>query len=280
MIARLTACLAACLVVAGARAAGPGYSFGVISQRTPVLTARYWNPLLLRVAELSQVQLQLHVARTGPEHAAAVRAGALDFIYSNHNFLPGNDGAGYRVIARPSQLAVTGQLVVRSDTPYVALADLRGREVVFPSQSAFLGYHVPMDALMRAGIAVNPRFAGNQEGAIAQLQTGAALAIGVNSQIMSEFAARENVRYRVIWSSEPYHNLPILVHPRVPARDVAAVQRALVELNRTPDGMKLLEASAALVQQQPPLGFVIASDADYDNVRRFYRMTPLRPDPP
>ena len=280
MIARLLVGLAACLLAAGARAAGPSYSFGVISQRTPVLTAQYWNPLLLRTIELSGVSLQLHVARTGPEHAAAVRAGTLDFIYSNHNFLPGNDGAGYRVIARPAQLAVTGQLVVRSDAPYNALADLQGRDVVFPSQSAFLGYHLPMDALLRAGIAVKPRFAGNQEGAIAQLHSGAALAIGVNSQIMSEFATRENVRYRVIWSSEPYYNLPILVHPRVPPRDVAAVQRALVELNRTPAGMKLLEASAALVQQQPPLGFVTASDADYDNVRRFYRTTPLRPEPP
>ncbi len=280
MIERFIACAAAILVVAGAQAAGPTYSFGVISQRTPVLTAQYWNPLLRDVAERSGVKLELRVARTGPEHAAAVRAGTLDFIYSNHNFLPGNDGAGYRVIARPVQPAVTGQLVVRSDAPYATLSDLQGREVVFPSQSAFLGYHVPMDALMRAGIAVKPRFAGNQEGAIAQLQSGAALAIGVNSQIMSEFAAREGVRYRVLWSSDAYHNLPILAHPRVPAKDVAAVQRALVELNRTPAGMKLLERSAALVQQQPPLGFVTASDADYDNVRRFYRTTPLRPEAP
>ena len=279
MIARLIACAAAGWI-AGAQAAGPAYSFGVISQRTPVLTAQYWNPLLREVAARSGAQLELHVARTGPEHAAAVRAGTLDFIYSNHNFLPGNDGAGYRVIARPAQLAVTGQIVVRADAPYTALGDLQAREVVFPSQSAFLGYHVPMDALLRAGVAVKPRFAGNQEGAIAQLQSGAALAIGVNSQIMSEFAAREGVRYRVLWSSDAYYNLPILVHPRVPAKDVAAVQRALVELNRTPAGMKLLETSAALVQQQPPLGFVIAGDADYDNVRRFYRATPLRPGPP
>ena len=280
MIARLIACAAVGWIAAGAQAAGPTYSFGVISQRTPVLTAQYWNPLLREVAARSGAPLELHVARTGPEHAAAVRAGTLDFIYSNHNFLPGNDGAGYRVIARPAQLAVTGQIVVRADAPYAAPGDLQGREVVFPSQSAFLGYHVPMDALLRAGIAVTPRFAGNQEGAIAQLQSGAALAIGVNSQIMSEFAAREGVRYRVLWSSDAYYNLPILVHPRVPAKDVIAVQRALVELNRTPAGMKLLETSAALVQQQPPLGFVIAGDADYDNVRRFYRTTPLRPEPP
>ena len=88
------------------------------------------------------------------------------------------------------------------------------------------------------------------------------------------------MRYRVLWSLDAYYNLPILVHPRVPAKDVAAVQRALVELNRTPAGMKLLETSAALVQQQPPLGFVNAGDADYENVRRFYRTTLLRPEPP
>jgi phosphonate transport system substrate-binding protein len=273
--------LVLCLLGPTAQAADrPVYTFGVISQRTPVLTAQYWNPILVKVTELSGVQLELRVARTGPDHAAAVRDGALDFIYSNHNFLPGNDGAGYRVIARPAQLAVTGQIVVRADSPLKSLADLRGREVVFPSRSAFLGYHVPMDALLRAGVPIEVRFAGNQEGAIAQLKSGAATAIGVNSQIMSEFAAREAVRYRVVWTSEAYHNLPILALPGLPARDVEAVRAAFVNLAQAPGGMQVLEASAALVQQQPPYGFVAASDDDYDNVRRFYRATRLRLDPP
>jgi phosphonate transport system substrate-binding protein len=269
------------LLASAAHAADrPVYTFGVISQRTPVLTAQYWNPILQKVAERSGVQLELRVARTGPEHAAAVRDGALDFIYSNHNFLPGNDGAGYRVIARPAQVAVTGQIVVLADAPLNSLADLRGREVVFPSRSAFLGYHLPMDALLRARVPIEARFAGNQEGAIAQLKSGAAIAIGVNSQIMSEFAARESVRYRVVWSSKPYHNLPILALPRLPEHDVEAVRAAFVNLAQAPGGMQILEASAALVLQPPPYGFVAASDSDYENVRRFYRATPLRLDPP
>src|SRR5262245_6688327 len=74
------------------------YTFGVISQRSPILTAQYWNPILQFVAARSGIALELRVARTGEEHAEAVRRGEFDFIYSNHNFAPGNDRAGYRVI--------------------------------------------------------------------------------------------------------------------------------------------------------------------------------------
>jgi hypothetical protein len=50
------------------------YSFGVISQRSPILTAQYWNPILQFVAERSGVALELRVVRTGEEHAEACGA--------------------------------------------------------------------------------------------------------------------------------------------------------------------------------------------------------------
>jgi phosphonate transport system substrate-binding protein len=247
------------------------YSFGVISQRSPILTAQYWNPILQFVAERSGVALELRVVRTGEEHAEAVRRGEFDFIYSNHNFAPANAGAGYRVIARPAQEAIRGQIVVLADSPVRSLADLKGKEVAFPSKAAFVGYHVPMDALLRKGIGVSPQFAGNQEGAMAQLKSQRVVAAAVNSQLLRDFAQRENLAYRVLWSSEPFHNLPVSALPRVPAAATAAVRDALVAMADDPEGARVLAASADLVKQAPPLGFVVSADRDYENMRRFYR---------
>ena len=166
---------------------------------------------------------------------------------------------------------IRGQIVVLEDTPIKSLHDLRDKEVVFPSRAAFVGYHVPMDALLREKVRVSALFANNQEGAIAQLKARRAVAAAVNSEVMRDFAQRENIQYRVLWNSEPYLTIPIAAHPRVPKEQAERVSGALMALADESGGVKVLAASAKLIKQQPPFGFVRAQDADYENVRRFHK---------
>jgi phosphonate transport system substrate-binding protein len=243
----------------------------VLPQRSPTLTAQYWNPILEYVRTTSGVALELAPARSGPEHAQAIGQGRFGFIYSNHNFTRDNAVAGYRVIARPRDAAIRGQIVVLASSGLKSVAELASREIAFPSNVAFVGYQVPMDALERLGIQVIPVFAGNQEGAMGQLKSGRVEAAAVNSQLMRNFAEREAIRYRVLWSSEEFLNLPISAHPSVPAKHVAAVRQALLGMAAHTEGAAVLAKAAALVKQDPPYGFVAASDAEYDNQRRFYR---------
>ncbi len=277
VVAALLSGVAAWVVFsAPARAEEAPLSFGVITQRSPVLTAQYWNPILRYVSEKSGVPLRLKLAKTGSEHSDMIGRGEFDFIYSNHNFLPRNDAVGYRVVARPIEAAIMGQIVVAAESPIHTLADLDGKEVVFPSKAAFVGYYVPMDALLKAGVKVKPIFAGNQEGAMGQLKSGRALAAGVNSQIMRDYAEREKYAYRVLWTSEPYLNIPISAHPSVAAAKVKAVQSALLGMSSDAEGQKILVESARLIKQQPPLGFIPASDKDFNNIRQFYRKASVK----
>jgi phosphonate transport system substrate-binding protein len=248
------------------------YSFGVIIWRSPTLTAQFWNPILRHVSERSGVPLQLKVANTGAEHTAMVGRGALDFLYSNHNFIKENEASGYRVFARPKEDAVTGEIVVLKDSPVRSLSDLEGREVVFPHVAAFLGYHLPMDALLRKGIQVKWHFAGNQEGAMTQLKMGRVAAAGVNAAVMRAFAERENVAYRVLWSSEKYLNLALSALPSVPADKVNAVREAFLQMADDPEGSKVLASSAELLKQAP-LRFIAAKDSEFNNIRQFYKTT-------
>lgn len=247
------------------------YSFGVINQRSPVLTARYWNPILAYLGKQSGLALTLKLAKTAPEQAAMIGRGEFDFVYSNHTFLPQNTKAGYRVIARPREEAIRGEIVVLADSPVTSLQDLAGKEVVFPSAVAFVGYYVPMDALLHEGITVTPVFAGNQEGGIGQLVARRVAAAGVNSQVMRDFAQREGVKYRVLWHSEEYLNIPISAHPAVAKADVDKVRAALLGMADDPEGARILAAAAELIKQKPPYGFVAARDQEFDNVRRFYK---------
>lgn len=252
------------------RSADEARPFGVVPQRSAVLSAQYWNPILAYLTRRTGVPLTLKIAKTAPDHAAAIGRGEYDFIYSNHQFKPENDTQGYRVFARPLDTSISGQIVVPADSTLKSLDDLANLEVAFPSAVAFVGYTVPMDALRRAGVVVRPLFAGNQEGAMGQLRAGRVAAAGVNSQVMADYAKREGFGYRVLWASENYLNIPIAAHPRVPAAQVSALRNALVAMASDPEGSKILAASAALVRQSPPYGFAAAADQDYDNQRRVY----------
>lgn len=247
------------------------YAFGVLSQRSALLTAQYWNPILDHVSRHSGVNLVLKATRSAPESDDATVRGEYDFIYSNNIFQPRMSKADYQVILRPQDEAITGQIVTLADSPVQTLREMNGKEMGFPSLAAFVGYAVPMDHLQRHGIRVTPVFGANQEGIMTQLKAGKVLAAAVNSQIMRGFASRENLDYRVLWESERFLNIPIAAHPRVPKAIVAKVRDAFDQMDSTAEGLKILEASGRIIGQKPPYGFRAATAADYRSYRDFYR---------
>ena len=253
------------------QAKDPEYSFGVLNQRSPTLTAQYWNPMLLYVSKESGVPLRLKMGRTAQETTAMTRRGEFDFLYSNHIFKPENRVAGYRVFARPDEKPVRGQIVALADSPIRALQDLEGKEVVFANPNAFLGYFVPMNALLQAKVSVKALFSVNQEAAMGQLKAGRVVAAGVNSDVMADFAERENVKYRAVWSSKGYLGLPLAAHPSMSRDKVEAVRDAFVKMGSDPEGIRILREASELIKQKPLAGYVAATDEDYENQVEFYR---------
>lgn len=249
--------------------------FGVINQRSVTLTAQIWNPILAFVGKKTGVPLALKIGKTAPETTDMTERGEHAFAYTNHMFTPERDKIGYRVILRIQGEPIHGVIVVREDSPVRSVQDLHGMSVAFPSKDAFVGFCLPMDFLQRSGIAIKAVFAGNQEGAMSQLQFGH-MAAAVNRKLLNQYSTREDIRFRVIWTSEPYLDIPIMVHPSVPPKVVEAVREAFIGMGQDPEGRKALQASADSLQSKNLWSFVRAEDKEYDNYRRFYRNTVVK----
>jgi phosphonate transport system substrate-binding protein len=252
------------------------YGFYVLHQRTVSLTAQYWNPILTHVSKKSGVPLDLKLAKNAQVGNANAEAGKYDFQYTNHFFTPERDRLGWKVIARPVGPGIRSHVVVPQDSPIKSLQDLQGKEVGFVSRDGFTGYWVPYDALLRANVNIKVVFTGNQEASFAQLRVNKLDAAGVNSTVIDRYGRREGFQYRALWTSEPYGDLCIMAHPKVPAAAVAAVTTALVEMSKDPEGRKVLQAGADLLKMNGDLGFVRAEDSEYDNYRKFYRSTKVK----
>jgi phosphonate transport system substrate-binding protein len=252
----------------------PSYDFSPVNQYNLELMATYWNPILAYVSDKSGVRLRLRLGRTSAETTAAVLAGESDFAFTNHLFSPDRTKLGWKVFARRNAPPVSGQIVVRDTSPIKTLADLNGKTVTFPGAEALVAYKVTFAHLSEKKINITTVFAGNHDGAFSQMQAGRADAMGGNSQLVAEYAVREDRKFRVLWSSPTFNDLALMASPRVPPAKVQAAAKAFLGMHKDPAGLKVLEAAANAAQAKMPLSFVPATDADYAAYRDFYRRAP------
>jgi phosphonate transport system substrate-binding protein len=250
------------------------YNFSPVNQYDINLTAAYWNPIIAYVSEKSGVKLNLKIGRTSADTTSYVLAKEVEFVFSNHLFSPEREKLGWKVFGRRNTPPLQGQIVVPEDSPITDLAQLKGKEVAFAGPEAFIVYKVPYANLQAKGIDVKPIFAGNQNAAFAQLFSGKVQASGGNSQLVDGYTKREGKKFRVLWSSEAFQDLALMVAGKVPDQDAKAVAMAFIEMSKDPKGRDILHEASKLVGLPNDAYFIAASGADYTAYRRFYQTAP------
>ncbi len=257
-----------------ARAAG-SYHFSPVNQYGIQVTAAYWNPIMDYVSEKSGVPLKLKIGRTSADTTAFVLAQEVDFVFTNHLFSPEREALGWKVFGRRLTPPVHGQIVVPADSPVTELAQLAGKEVVFPGPEATVAYKFTYAQLLARKIDVRTVFAGNMDGAFAQLASGKVRAVGANSQLTDGWSKRENQPVRVLWKSEPLHDLALMASRKVSAKDLQAVSRAFIEMDKDPQGRQVLARASELVKLPPGTAFVASNGSEYGAYRSFYQTAPV-----
>ena len=275
MSARLLALAGLAFSIATSLHAQTGsYRFSPVNQWDINKTAAYWNPIIKYVGEKSGVKLELRIGRTSADTTAYVLAKEVEFVFSNHLFSPEREQLGWKVFGRRWTPPLHGQIAVPADSPINALEELKGQEVVFAGPEAFIGYKLTYGQLLAKGIPVKVVFAGNQNAAFAQLFAGKAKAVGSNSALIDGYAAKEGKRFRVLWTSEGFHDLALMASSKVPEKDVKAVASAFIGMHRDPTGRAILLKASQEVGLDPQAYFLPASGEDYGAYRRFYQTAP------
>ncbi len=277
LLVRFIPAVLAGLLAAGAARAGdtPVYRFSPGNQYNVTVSASFWNPIIRYVSRRSGVPLDLKLGRTQADTTSYVLAREVDFAFTNHLFNPERARMGWTVFGRRDGPPLRGQIVVPADSPVKNLADLAGAAVAFPGPEAVVAYKVTYAHLLRQHVPVDVIFASNMDGVFTQLFAGKVKAAGANSQLVQHYSARERKAFRVLWSSEPFNDLALMVSPRVPAAQVHAVAQAFFDMDKDPEGHRILAAAAALVHASEPLSFIAASDADFAGYRAFYADAPV-----
>ena len=265
---------AALLMPAWAAAQSVTYRFSPVNQWDIARTAAYWNPIIRYVSDKSGVRLELKIGRTSADTTAYVLAQEVEFVFSNHLFSPERDQLGWKVFGRRWTPPLQGQIAVPVDSPITRLEELKGQEVVFAGPEAFIGYKLPYAHLLSKNIDVKAVFAGNQNAAFAQLFAGKARAVGSNSALVDGYSVREGKKFRVLWTSEGFHDLALMASSKVPEQDVKAVASAFINMHRDPAGKAILVKASEEVGLDRQAYFLPATGGDYAAYRRFFQSVP------
>lgn len=270
----MTCLLALGMVTPAAWAAGKSYRFSPVNQWDIAKTASYWNPITQYVEQKTGIKLELKIGRTSADTTSYVLAQEVEFVFSNHLFSPERDRLGWKVFGRRNVPQLYGQIAVPEDSPVKKLDDLRGKTIAFAGPEAFIGYKVPYAYLLSKGIDVKVAFGGNQNAAFTQMFAGSAQATGSNSMLIEGYTNREHKKFRVLWTSEGYHDLALMASSKVPEADIKAVGAALFGMRNDPVGREVLHKASEAVGLNADAYFIPASDADYGAYRRFFQTAP------
>jgi phosphonate transport system substrate-binding protein len=143
---------------------------------------------------------------------------------------------------------ITGDPAIRT------LADLKGKDVSFGSQSSTSGHLMPRSFLLQVGL--NPEkdfkrvaFSGAHDATIAAVASGKVHAGALNISVWEKFVADRKVdtgNVRVFFTTPPYYDYNWTVHADMPAALREKLAQALLALSRdTPEGKEILELQRA-----------------------------------
>lgn len=262
------------LAAASAHAQSVVYRFSPVNQWDIAKTAAYWNPIINYVSDKSGVKLELKIGRTSADTTSYVLAQEVEFVFSNHLFSPERDRLGWKVFGRRNAPPLKAQIAVPADSAITAIEQLKDQEVAFAGPEAFIGYKVPYAHLISRGVGIKPVFGGNQNAAFAQMFAGKARAVGSNSMLIDGYETREGRKFRVLWTSEGYHDLALMASGKVPEKDLKAVSQAFLGMHDDPRGREILHKASQEVGLAADAYFIAASNADYASYRQFFQSAP------
>jgi len=144
--------------------------------------------------------------------------------------------------------------IAKTDSGIKTLADMRGKQVSFGSQSSTSGHLMPRSNLLNAGIDPEKDFkriaySGAHDATIASVVSGKVDAAALDITVWRKFVGEGKVNTKevdVFFTTPPFYNYNWAVHADMPADLRNKVQQALLALDpSTPEGKEILQLNRA-----------------------------------
>lgn len=213
----------------------------VVPQYNPAQLHADWSPLLQRISQKTGISLQLVVMPDIPKFEQALLQGKPDIALVNpYHAVMANKAKAYQPFLRDAK-ALSGILLVRSDSSYRSLQDLQNKDIGFPAPNAF-GASLYLRALLSdANVLYHEKYLNTHGNVYRNILNGSVAAGGGVNNTLNEESDAIKAQLRILYQSPPSASHPLVAHPRVSAKQVLEIQSALLSLKKETGGELLLK---------------------------------------
>ncbi len=143
---------------------------------------------------------------------------------------------------------------ITTDPAIRTLADLKGKDLSFGSQSSTSGHLMPRSFMLQAQLDPDKdlrrvAYSGAHDATIAAVASGKVHAGALNISVWDKFVTEKKVdsaKVRVFFTTPPYYDYNWTVHADMPAALREKISQAMLALDKsTPDGQQVLELQRA-----------------------------------
>lgn len=232
---RLLLLLLAWLLPSPAAAAPPAaahtYTLAVIPIMPPAEVKRRWQPLLDEITRASGLQFRFRFYHDFAAFEQGLAAGEVDFAVASP-VLIWQHRERYRPILR-GRLPLTGQIVVRHDSPVRQLSDLDQRTLAFQEGDTLTTNVLLLRALRAQKVAFQPRPMNTESSALRSVVLGKNDAALVNNYLILLLPPGIVPRLRVIHSTPEAPPPAILAHRACPPEACQKFRDAVIGMRET-----------------------------------------------
>lgn len=247
------------------------YVVGIHPLHNPKRLMEVYGPILEHInLSIPEARLRLEASRNYEEFDKKLYGGHFDFAMPNPYETVRSLRYGYRVFAKMGDdQNFRGIILVRRDSGIRNVEDIKGKVVSYPAPTALAATMMPQYFLHTHGLDINKdienRYVGSQESSILNVLRGhvaAAATWPVPWMSFSTEHPEQASQLEVRWETESLLNNGWVVRRNVPADIASRFEKALLALNETDEGRRMLA-------RLPVSRFEIATDETYQPVVAF-----------
>lgn len=241
------------------------YSLGVVPQQAAVKLAKKWVPVANYLTAIAGVKVVFKTAPDIPTFEKRLADKSYDIAYMNpYHYVNFHQKSGYEALARAKDKKIKGILVVRKDSPYQKIEDLKGKTLAFPSPFAFAASMLSRAALTRLKVDFKPKYVSSHDSVYENVARKILPAGGGVIRTFKTSNPESTGKLKVLWTSKGYTPHAIATLPSVSDAHRELILKALLSMEKDPKGLEALKALNLK-------GLEKGVDSDWDDVRELVK---------